>query len=266
MEMHGIRTCYFPLEVFAQFSAEQKVRRVTFTSNRIGFALATSATLHPVTAGLLLLASGLTVATPTNAKPSPAAKPRHSRHVPQIANRATSPKRLRWLMWITLALGAGTLIVWWLADHRRGIAWAVLVVRDRFPDVQHLPPHNLAAWLADGTRPAPLLLDARSEEEFAVSHLADAQRIDATADSSALRAVASSDRPIVVYCSAGYRGSQVARRLREFGAKDVANLEGGIFAWANDGFEVVRNGQKAQEVHPYHGIFSRLLRRERHAK
>jgi rhodanese-related sulfurtransferase len=159
-------------------------------------------------------------------------------------------------------LGLGALALWWFADHRRGVAWAVSVVRDRFPDVTHLPPRSLAAWLADGPHPAPLLLDARSEEEFAVSHLAGAARLDPRADASALRVVAASERPIVVYCSAGYRSSQVSRRLREIGAKDVANLEGGIFAWANEGFEVVRNGEQVRAVHPYHSVFSRLLRRD----
>ena len=156
-------------------------------------------------------------------------------------------------------LGFGAIALWWIADHRRGVAWAVAVVRDRFPDVTHLPPRDLAAWLADPARPAPLLLDARSEDEFAVSHLAGALRID----SAAFGDVVGHGRPVVVYCSAGYRGSQVARRLREAGATEVANLEGGIFAWANEGFDVVRNGEKTREVHPYHAIFSRLLRPDR---
>ena len=174
-----------------------------------------------------------------------------------------SPNNLRRLSYITLAVGAGAVLVWWLADHRCGIRWAGKAVRRRFPDVVHLPPRVLAAWLADGTRPAPLLLDSRSEEEFAVSHLAGAQRLDPTADSSALKAVAASARPIVAYCSAGYRGSQLARRLREDGATDVANLEGGIFAWANEGFEVVKNGEPVRAVHPFSRLFSRLLRRDR---
>jgi rhodanese-related sulfurtransferase len=173
------------------------------------------------------------------------------------------PKRLHWLAWGVLAVGAGALALWWLADHRRGIRWAITVVRDRFPDVTHLPPHELAAWLADGTRPAPLLLDARSADEFAVSHLPGAERVEPLADAAALRTHAASGLPVVVYCSAGYRGARVARRLREAGAKDVSNLEGGIFAWANEGLEVVRNGELVREVHPYHGIFARLLRRDR---
>jgi rhodanese-related sulfurtransferase len=173
------------------------------------------------------------------------------------------PKRPHWLAWGALAVGAGALALWWFADHRRGIRWAVKVVRDRFPDVTHLPPRELAAWLADGTRPAPLLLDARSADEFAVSHLPGAERVEPLADAAALRTHAASGLPVVVYCSAGYRGARVARRLREAGAKDVSNLEGGIFAWANEGFDVVRSGEQVQEVHPCHGIFARLLRRDR---
>jgi hypothetical protein len=65
--------------------------------------------------------------------------------------------------------------LWWFADHRRGIAWAVSVVRGRFPDVSHLSPSALDAWLRDAERPAPQIVDARSAEEFAVSHLPGAQ-------------------------------------------------------------------------------------------
>ena len=152
------------------------------------------------------------------------------------------------------------LALWWLADHRRGIAWAVFVVRRRFPNVSHLSPASLAAWLRDAQRPAPQLVDARSEKEFAVSHLPGARRIGPESTASAALSALDPKRPIILYCSAGYRGATLARRLQNAGRGDVWNLEGGIFAWANAQLPVDRDGHPAQRVHPYSRIFSRLLR------
>ena len=156
--------------------------------------------------------------------------------------------------------GLAGVALWWLADHRRGIAWAVSVVRARFPDVLHLSPTSLEEWLRDAARTPPQLVDARSEEEFGVSHLTGAVRIDPEATASAALDRLDPDRPVVVSCSAGYRGATLACRLQEAGRHDVWNLEGGIFAWANSGLPLDRNGMPAQRVHPYLRIFSRLLK------
>lgn len=166
------------------------------------------------------------------------------------------------LIFATLAcVGLAGLALWWLADHRRGIAWAVSVVRDRFPDVSHLSPSSLDDWLRDSARTAPQLVDARSEEEFAVSHLPGARRIGSESTASAALSVLDTDRQIIIYCAAGYRGATLARRLQDAGRRDVWNLEGGIFAWANAGLPLERDGQPVERVHPYLRIFSRLLRR-----
>ena len=165
---------------------------------------------------------------------------------------------------LTLAVlgcaGLASLALWWLADHRRGIAWAVSVVRDRFPDVSHLSPSSLDAWLRDAQRPAPQLVDARSEKEFAVSHLPGARRIGPESTASAALSSLDPERPIVIYCSAGYRGATLARRLQNAGRRDVWNLEGGVFAWANARLPLERDGQPTQRVHPYSRIFTRLLK------
>jgi rhodanese-related sulfurtransferase len=157
--------------------------------------------------------------------------------------------------------GLAGLVLWWLADHRRGIAWAVSVVRARFPDVSHLSPSSLDAWLHGARRPAPQIVDARSEEEFAVSHLPGARRMDPESTASSALAVLDPERPAVIYCSAGHRASTLARRLQGAGRHDVWNLEGGIFAWANAGLPLECGGQPVQRVHPYLRIFSRLLKR-----
>ncbi len=157
------------------------------------------------------------------------------------------------------------LALWWFADHRRGIAWAVFVVRGKFPDVSHLSPSSLDAWLRDAQRPAPQLVDARSVEEFAVSHLPSARRVDPESTAPAALSALDLERPIVIYCSAGYRGATLARRLQNAGRRDVWNLEGGIFAWANAGLPIERAGQPTQRVHPYSRFFTRLLKPRKQA-
>jgi rhodanese-related sulfurtransferase len=165
---------------------------------------------------------------------------------------------------ITLAalgcIGVAGVALWWFADHRRGIAWAVSVVHRRFPDVSHLSPSSLDAWLRDPQRPAPQIVDARSAEEFAVSHLVGARRIDPESSASAALAALDPERSVVIYCSAGYRGATLARRLQNAGRRDVWNLEGGIFAWANSSLPIERAGQPTRHVHPYSRFFTRLLR------
>lgn len=169
----------------------------------------------------------------------------------------------RYTLYGFAGLGVAAGLLWWLMDHRRGSAWAVSVIRDRFPEVPQLSPAGLREWLEDETRRAPILVDARSDEEFAVSHLGRALHVNGeTVSEDVLKKLDPQSR-YVVYCSAGYRACELARRMRAAGISQVANLEGGIFAWANEGYAVQRNGHEVQAVHSYHPLFSRMLKPDR---
>jgi rhodanese-related sulfurtransferase len=140
-------------------------------------------------------------------------------------------------------------------------------VRTRFPDVPQLATGELAAWLADTNRPRPLLLDVREAREFRVSHLHGARQVAPDADAEAAgRVIAGHTGPIVLYCSVGWRSSALALRLRQAGRTNVVNLEGSIFAWANEDRPIVADGTPASRVHPYNRAFGRLLRPERRAE
>jgi rhodanese-related sulfurtransferase len=134
-----------------------------------------------------------------------------------------------------------------------------------YPDVPSITTDSLAERLADETAPQPLLLDARSPEEYAVSHLRGARRVDPGANAYPSLDTLAADRPIVVYCSVGYRSAGVAKTLREQGFTTVANLEGSIFRWANDGRPVYRDGQRVAAVHPYDASWGTLLVDSLHA-
>lgn len=131
-----------------------------------------------------------------------------------------------------------------------------------FPQVRQLPAAQLAAWLADHSRPQPQLLDVRQPEEFAVSHLAGARRVDFSSRAKDVLAGVPPEQSIVCYCAAGWRSSLMARRLTRAGHWEVFNLEGSIFDWASEGRPLEHDGQPAHEVHPFNWLGRLLLPRK----
>ncbi len=148
----------------------------------------------------------------------------------------------------------------------QAIGWALVnaKIRSEFPDVPRITTDELAAWLPDRSRPAPLLLDVRTRAEFEVSHLPGAKHVEPDAPASVVRE--SKDRAIVTYCSVGYRSGAFAKKLRAAGFTNVLNLEGSIFRWANEGHPVFRGSQRVAEVHPYNGTWGMLLKKMHRAE
>lgn len=144
------------------------------------------------------------------------------------------------------------------------LSWSALklLIRAQSPQVHHLSTDALAEWLSQADRENPILLDARTEQEFAVSHLPNAQRIEPdTKDFSCLSELPL-DTPIVVYCSVGYRSSKLANHLQQSGFTNVMNLEGSIFQWANEGRPIYREHQSVQQVHSYSPAWAYLLKQQ----
>jgi rhodanese-related sulfurtransferase len=136
------------------------------------------------------------------------------------------------------------------------------LVQDNFPDVAQISTQQLGDWLSDSTRAKPLLLDARNADEYAVSHLPEA--INTKTEQQALSALQgqAKDRPIVVYCAIGYRSSALTRKLSAQGFTNVRNLDGSIFAWANEGRPVFRGSEQVRRVHPFNEKWGQLLNKE----
>ena len=136
------------------------------------------------------------------------------------------------------------------------------MIRAKFPQVAQLSTDSLHTWLEESkTAERPLLLDVREKEEYGVSHLKDA--VSALTKEEALQALegVAPDRPVVLYCSVGYRSSEMAGFLQQRGFKQVYNLEGSIFAWANEGRPVYRGDERVLEVHPYDRVWGKLLKK-----
>jgi rhodanese-related sulfurtransferase len=144
--------------------------------------------------------------------------------------------------------------------------WPTLkrTIRSRFPEVRQISTHELRTSLAE--KLAPLLIDARTETEFRISHLRHARRAETVQEALTMLAGEPKDRAIVVYCSVGYRSSALARELMRAGYSNIANLEGSIFEWANKGWPVYRGDVEVAVVHPYDTSWGKLLERSRWAQ
>lgn len=140
-----------------------------------------------------------------------------------------------------------------------GLAWRVVdgQIRREFPKVPRISTAELATWLQDAQRAQPLLLDVRTRAEYEVSHLPGAVHVSPDAPAETIHEA--HDRPIVTYCSVGYRSGAFAQRLIAAGYTRVANLEGSIFQWANEGRRVVNDRGATEKVHPYNAVWGLLL-------
>lgn len=143
----------------------------------------------------------------------------------------------------------------------RSVDWFLLKksLRTKFPKVGWISTRDLADWLQNKQKRAPVLLDVRTPEEWNVSHLPGARRVDPDASAESVAGGLSKQTPIVTYCAVGYRSGEMANRLREAGFTDVHNLEGSIFQWANEHRPLVREHETVSTVHPYSSFWGRLL-------
>lgn len=155
----------------------------------------------------------------------------------------------------------GLLVAVAVALGFRSVDWFLLKtsLRHKFPKVEWITTSELADWLADKSRPAPVLLDVRTSDEWNVSHLPGARHVEPSASVESATAGVAKETPIVMYCAVGYRSGEMAERLRASGFTNVRNLEGSIFQWANEHRPLVRGDEHVSQVHPYNTFWGRLL-------
>lgn len=101
-----------------------------------------------------------------------------------------------------------------------------------------------------------IILDARSKEEYAVSHIKDALYIGFDTLQTDVLDKVDKDKPIAVYCSIGYRSEKIAEQLNDRGFTNVVNVYGSIFEWVNRGYPVVDpSGNSTNTVHGYNRMW-----------
>jgi rhodanese-related sulfurtransferase len=143
------------------------------------------------------------------------------------------------------------------------VAWESVrgAIARHFPGVDQLATEELAAWLADASRPAPVLVDTRTAGEYAISRLPGALHAENAEALRGLLAGVPRDRSVVLYCSVGWRSSALAAELTARGeGRDFRNLDGSLFEWANEGRPLVDlDGAPVFRAHPFDARWGRLL-------
>ena len=82
------------------------------------------------------------------------------------------------------------------------------------------------------------IVDVREPDEWGAGHIPGATLIPrGVLEHRAAEELPDRDRRIVVHCNAGGRGALAAKTLTEMGYTKVANLEGGLNAWRERGYE-----------------------------
>lgn len=98
----------------------------------------------------------------------------------------------------------------------------------------------------------PVFLDARETAEYRVSHLPGALHLGFDRMDMGVVEELDRDRPVVVYCTVGYRSERAAKKLREAGFSRVYNLYGSLYAWKLAGYPLEDAAGKATErLHTY---------------
>jgi rhodanese-related sulfurtransferase len=88
--------------------------------------------------------------------------------------------------------------------------------------------------------PDAILLDIRTPDEFAGSHLDDAVNIDFLAPGFEEQiSTLDRDLPYVIYCASGNRSGSALDLFRQLEFTDVVDIEGGIASWIEAGLPVV---------------------------
>jgi hydroxyacylglutathione hydrolase len=98
---------------------------------------------------------------------------------------------------------------------------------------------QLAGELDRGGPDAPLVIDVRQADEYAVGHIPGSLHITAGSLPDRL-AELPADRPIATVCASGLRASVAASILRTNGFRDVSWVASGVPAWRAAGHPIVR--------------------------
>lgn len=149
------------------------------------------------------------------------------------------------------------------AADRLGAMEQDLIAESR---ITHIPASQLAASVAG--QPDLVLFDIREADEYAVSHLQDAIRLDPSISGEAFLDQYGNQilgKQVVFYCSTGRRSTNLAERVsqvlqaRNSSLPEPANLQGGIFRWHNNAMPLVNGSGSTDYVHPYNWWWKRLL-------
>ncbi|GBF27308.1 putative adenylyltransferase/sulfurtransferase MoeZ [bacterium MnTg02] len=140
-------------------------------------------------------------------------------------------------------------------------------IEKKYPDIAHVGTKTLDEKLAAGEK--IVLFDVREADEFAVSRIPGAVRVDPGIWSSTFLkrfSELAAGTTAVFYCSVGVRSTRLAAAVQsdllKRGAKSVFNLRGGAFAWHNEARQLADDQGATKFIHPFNETWGRLVDRK----
>jgi rhodanese-related sulfurtransferase len=86
-----------------------------------------------------------------------------------------------------------------------------------------------------------VVLDLREDREYREGHLMNARHIPLSALDHRIKELEKyKGKPIIAYCRTGQRSGRACALLRRHGFEPVYNLSGGLLAWQNASYPVVK--------------------------
>lgn len=138
-------------------------------------------------------------------------------------------------------------------------------IEKNFPSVDHI---SAETFQSVSSSESVVVFDVREQEEYTISHLDSAIRVDPDISREAfdkLHGKSLSGKTVVFYCSVGRRSSELADRVGDdliaHGSKDIYNLRHGIFGWHNNRMALVDSSEDTDYIHPYNWYWGRLVER-----
>ena len=103
--------------------------------------------------------------------------------------------------------------------------------------IQSMTVSQLKAMMEEET--SPLLIDCRERSEWEEGHIPGAVLFPlSTLEQDVQKLEDEKSRPIVLQCRSGKRSLRACQFLSERGFENLHNLEGGILAWMECGYDI----------------------------
>lgn len=152
------------------------------------------------------------------------------------------------------------------AQEASPLAATIADVKAKWPALHHANTGEVQTLIESGQA---VLFDVRSPEEFAVSHLPGATRVDPAMSREAFLAAYGATvkgKTPVFYCAVGARSSKLAERIGEPALVEAGasakplTMAGGIFQWNWEQRALVNDKGATDQVHGYDAKWGRLVK------
>jgi rhodanese-related sulfurtransferase len=108
---------------------------------------------------------------------------------------------------------------------------------------------ELASILNAGSKEPITIIDARSQEEYEVSHIKNSKRTGYEDFSNERIWMVSREARVIVYSTNKNRGTVVAQYLKLMGFSDIQVLEDGLIGWKNEKNEIYNADGATNKIH-----------------